>query len=168
MKIFRAVVILPLFLSAIAFFGCGGGNKNTNISPSATSSNSTLENANSAKSNVEELGLLVNLPYQPADEDIVWKSDTANKKLLAVIRFSHEDAKRLVDEASTRQAPLKTALSSETWFPPELIAQSEMSGDDSLNGLAYSADSFFQEPYTAGRIVRIEGTDYFVLELSAK
>jgi len=44
----------------------------------------------------------------------------------------------------------------------------ELSGDDSLKGLAYSADSFFQEPYTSGRVIRIDGTDYFVLELSAK
>jgi hypothetical protein len=43
-----------------------------------------------------------------------------------------------------------------------------MSGDDSLNGVAYAADSFYQEPFTSGRIVRVDGTDYFVLELSAK
>ncbi len=164
MKILRTVVILALFLSAMAFSGCGDENKNAN---SATLlSNGSLENANSAKTNVEELGLQVNIPYEP--EDIVWKEAANHKQIIAVLRFSAEDANKIVAEAAPRQAPQNVKLSSDSWFPAELIAQSEMSGDDSLNGLAYAADSFYQEPYTSGRIMRIEGTDYFVLELSAK
>lgn len=166
MKIFRAVVILALFASVIAFSGCGPGNKNANMSAIATASNSTLENANSAKTNVEELGLLINIPYDA--EDIVWKEVVDQKRLIAVLRFSTEDANKVVADAIRREAPQNVTLSSETWFPAELIAQSEMSGDDSLNGLAFSADIFYQEPFTSGPIVRIEGTDYFVLYLSAK
>lgn len=126
------------------------------------------ENANSAKTNVEELSLLINLPFPPSDEDIVWKLSRDQKKLTAVLRFTPEDAKRIAAEASARQAPQNTTISSETWFPPELIAQSEVGGEDSLDGVAYPAESFYQEPFTSGRIVRIEGTDYFVLELAAK
>ena len=168
MKISRAVVILALISSAAAFFGCVSANDNANITAAAGSSNSPLENANLAKTNAEELGLLVNLPYEPTDEDVVWKLDAAGKKLTAVLRFSSEDAKKVVAGAAGREAPQNTTISSETWFPPELIAQSEMSGDDSLKGLSYTANSFFQAPYASGRIVRVEGTDYFVLELSAK
>ena len=108
----------------------------------------------------------VNVPYEA--EDIVWKETADRKQIIAVLRFSGEDANKIVADAAPRQAPQSVILSSESWFPAELIAQSEMSGDDTLNGLAYAADSFYQEPYTAGRIVRIDGTDYFVLELSAK
>jgi len=34
--------------------------------------------------------------------------------------------------------------------------------------LSYPANAFYLEPYTDGRITRIENTDYFVLELTAK
>ena len=166
MKILRTVVILALFLSVVTFSGCVGGNNNSNTNSAVL--NPTLENANSAKTNVEEFQLLVNVPYELEDEDIVWKENTAQKKLIAVLRFSAENANKIVAEAAARQAPQNVSVSSESWFPSELIAQGELSGDDSLKGLAYRADSFFQEPYTSGRIGRIEGTDYFVLELSAK
>ncbi len=158
----RTVVILALFVSATVFFGCTGSDKNANV----RTPNSIVESANSAKTNVEELGLLVNIPHQA--EDIAWKESVDHKQLIAVLRFSTDDAKKIAADAAARQTPQNVKLSSENWFPAELIAQSEMSGDDSLNGLAYPADGFFQEPYTTGRIVRIEGTDYFVLELSAK
>ena len=108
----------------------------------------------------------VNVPYEA--EDIVWKESTDRKEIIAVLRFSPEDADRIVADAAPRLVTQNVSLSSESWFPAELIAQAEMSGDDSLSGVAYAADGFFQEPYTSGRIVRVDGTDYFVLELSAK
>ncbi len=166
MKIFRTLVILALFLSLGAFSGCVEGNNNSNTNSVVL--NPTLENVNSAKTNVEELQLLVNIPYEVEDEDIVWKENAAQKKLVAVLRFSAENANRIVAEATARHAPQNVTLSSESWFPSELIAQGELSGDDSLKGIAYAADDFFQEPYTSGRIARIDGTDYFVLEMSAK
>ncbi len=166
MKILRTGVILALFLFLVAVTGCGGGNNNSTVNPAAL--NPTLENANSAKTNVEELKLLINVPYEIEDEDIVWKENAAQKKLIAVLRFSESDADRFVAEAAVRQVPQPVTLSSESWFPSELIAQGELSGDDSLKGFSYTADEFFQEPYNAGRIVRVDGTDYFVLELSGK
>src|ERR1043166_3410453 len=168
MKILRTVVILALFVALPAFFGCSGENKNANANAAAAALNPTLESANSAKTNAEELQLLVNIPFEIEDEDIVWKEYATQKKLVAVLRFSKEDANKMVAEASTHQAPQNVTISSEPWFPSELIAQGELSGDDTLKGLSYAADSFFQEPYSSGRVVRIEGTDYFVLELSAK
>ena len=144
----------------MANLGCGGGQK-ANVAAM-----SSLENANSARTNIEELGMVVNIPYEA--EDIVWKETADHKQVTGVLRFSPQDANRLVTEAADRQSPLEVKLSSEPWFPAELIAQADVSGDDSLNGLAYDAEAFYQEPYTAGRVVRIVGTNYFVLELSAK
>jgi hypothetical protein len=43
-----------------------------------------------------------------------------------------------------------------------------MTGDDTLRAKAYAANAFFGGPYNDGRIARIDGTDYFVLELFAK
>ncbi len=162
----RVGVILALFLSAVSFSACGGGSKNDNASPAVNATNSVGENPNAAKTNVEELGLLINVPYQA--EDIVWKETATHKKLIAVFRFSTADANKLVAEAEKSEPPENVSVAVETWFPDDLTAQSEISGDNALKGRAYTAKAFYQEPYTSGKITRIEDTNYFVLELSAK
>ena len=148
----------------ILIASCGGPAKNADRRTAAP--NTAAENANAAKNNVEELGLLINIPYEA--EDIVWKENASHKKLTAVFRFSPEDSNRLVADAAARGTPENVTIASATWYPAELVAQSDMSGDDSLHGTAYPADAFYQEPYTSGHIVRIEGTNYFILELTAK
>jgi hypothetical protein len=156
--------IITLFLSAFILSACGNGPGNANISQ--VSNSSANSNTNSAKSNVEELSLLVRVPYEA--EDIVWKQDPGTRHIVAVFRFSAEDADRLVAEASAVGPGRGLAIPVETWYPEELIAQGEMSGDSTLKGTAYPANAFFQEPYETGRITRVEGTDYFVLEVSTK
>ena len=84
------------------------------------------------------------------------------------MRFSSADSDKIVAEASKNGSPQNAEIAVENWFPDELVAQGEMSGDNALKGLAYPANAFFLEPYTSGRITRIEGGDYFVLELIAK
>lgn len=164
MTFVKATAILALFSCAALSLGCSGnGNKPVN---SKTAANSANENTNTTRTNVEELGLIVNVPYEA--EDVAWKEDAAHKKVIAVLRFSPADSAKLVAEAEKIKPAEATNISSESWFPAELIAQSEISGDDNLKGQSYAANQFFQEPYTNGRIVRIETTDYFVLELSAK
>jgi len=143
---------------------CGGPARNMNAGAAANSVPG--ETANTAKTNVEELSLLVNVPYET--DDVVWKEDPAHRKVVAILHFSKVDADKLVADATSRQAPKSVMLPSESWFPAELIAQSEMSGDNGLKGMEYSADAFYMEPYSAGRIVRVERTDYFVLQLSAR
>lgn len=165
MKILRAEVILALFYYSLLFAACGGGS-NANIFTSPNTSNRTAENTNTAKSNVEDLSLLVKVPYEA--EDVVWKEDTAKKRVIAVLRFSREDGDKIVANAQKFGAPENASIAVETWFPDELIAQGQMSGDGSLKGLAYAANDFVQEPYTLGRITRIEECDYFVLDLSSK
>lgn len=162
----NVVIILTLISCLALAHACGGtGNRSLNSS-GVQSSNQPNENVNAVRSNVEELGLIVNVPYETVD--VVWKEDKARKRITAVLRFSPVDSTRLVGEAEKIRRPEGASISSETWFPAELIAQSEMGGDDNLNGRSYAADQFFQEPFSSGRIVRIENTDYFILELSAK
>lgn len=156
-----AAGVIVAFLIAVSISGCGGAYKNGNV----RSGTNSPENVNAARTNVEELSLLVTVPYET--EDVVWKEYTAQKKVIAVLRFSPADTRRIVSEAEKLGTALSVNIPVETWFPSELIAQSEMSGDSSLKGLAYAANIFYQVPYTAGRITRIESSDYFVLELSA-
>lgn len=163
---FKYGVILALFLSAATLTACVGGSGNANLPASTSTANGPAANANAAKTNVEELGLLVNVPYQP--EDIVWKEDSAKKRIVAVMRFSTADSDKIVEEASKSGAVNSVEIAVESWFPDELVAQGEMSGDSALKGFAYPANAFFLAPYTVGKITRIEGSDYFVLELSAQ
>ena len=164
MAIVKFLTNFSIMLIAVLSLACGGPAKNSANAPSAA--NQKIENSNTARSNIEELRLIANIPYEA--EDIVWKEDQTRKKLVAVLRFSPADSAKVVAEAERAKPPETSSISSETWFPPELIAQSEMSGDDNLNGKAYTADQFFLDHYSAGRIIRIENTDYFVLELSSK
>jgi hypothetical protein len=157
-----ALVIIAVTIAIAA--GCGG-NANNSAGP-ARAADPTAGNANTPKTNVEELGMLVPVPYQV--DDLVWKEYPNQKRLLAVMRLTPEDAKRLIDEASAQGQPTGVAIRFEQWFPDELIAQGQMSGDSQLKGQAYPATAFFQPPYNTGTVARVEGTDFFVLDLSAK
>jgi hypothetical protein len=106
------------------------------------------------------------VPYEA--EDVAWKLSADRKKVLAVLRFSPADSDKIVAEAVSFGAPSNVAVAAESWFPDELIAQSDASGDSSLKGLSYPANKFFLEPYSSGRVTRVDQTDYFVLELTAK
>lgn len=142
------------------------GSQGTNSANSSVPANRAgkTDDANSTKTNAEELGMLVKIPYET--EDIVWKSYPTAKRIVAVLRFSPADANKIVAEAGG--TPEGRIVQVETWFPDELIAQGEMSGDDALKGIAYPATAFYQDPYTSGKITRIESSDYFVLDLTAK
>ncbi|MBS1770472.1 MAG: hypothetical protein JSS77_12475 [Acidobacteria bacterium] len=118
--------------------------------------------ANSANSNLEELRLLINVPYET--EDLAWKKEDGSEKIVAVLRFAPEDADKIAAESGP--AAGKVSLSPESWYPSELTAQSETSGDNGLEGTAYDPKLFVLAPYTQGRLVRIDGTNYFLLELS--
>lgn len=164
MNLVKIGVILAFFAAGALLSACGG-TANSNAASNAPA-NAANDAANTAKSNVEELGLLINMPYEA--EEVVWKEDAQSKKVIAVLRFSPDDSKKFVAQAEKIKVPQKVTLPTQTWFPPELIAQGDMGGEDSVNGLAYSASAFFQPPFTEGRITRVEDTDYFVLEVSAK
>jgi hypothetical protein len=162
----RLAALLPAMMFVCLAAACGGTAGNSTPRSNAPNSSQPPENVNAAKSNIEELGMLVNIPYEA--EDIVWKENAGHDRLVAVLRFSSDDAAKIISEAATYGTAQHVTVSSETWVPAELIAQGDMTGDDSLHGMAYPANAFYQEPYTVGRIVRIDGTDYFVLELSKK
>lgn len=162
----KTAAILALFLTSALLSACGGSANTAANSTNSTSSNQSNSNANSVKANVEELGLLVAVPYEA--EDVVWKEYPSQKRIIAVLRFSPEDTPKVIAEAEKFGRPEAATVTAETWFPAELTAQSEMTGEDTINGHAYPANQFFQEPYTNGRLVRIDNTDFLVLDVTAK
>jgi hypothetical protein len=165
MSQFRQLAAILLLLSqALLFISCDG-RADGNVTDTVAS-NSTSENTNGVKTNVEELSLLINIPYEA--EDIFWKEDKAQKKLTAVLRFDKADTHKLIADLEKTGTAADSTIEADDWFPDELRSQSEMRGDTALKGKSYSASLFYSEPYTNGTITRIDGTDFFVLELTAK
>jgi len=117
---------------------------------------------------MEELFNLARVPEVPPDE-VIWLEDTRAKpkKLVAVLQFKPEDLQNFVSLIEKNKQPEPVEIDIEDWFPQELKAQAQLSGMEMLKGTAYGANNFYNIPYGSGRIVRIEGTDYFVLELTA-
>lgn len=182
MRIAATILLLGFLITVELFSACTNNtadNSSVVLSNPANNQNSNAgENANITKDNVEVLQTIVNLPLEP--EETVWReavannqnggtdSSTNNKKLTAVLRFSAEDASKTASQAEAYKSPTPTQIQTEEWFPAELIARSELSGDETLKGTSYAANDFIQPPYTDGQIVRIENSNYFILELSAK
>ena len=182
MKISSTKIIPFLFLAIFLISACGenrSGNSNTNTS--ATNTNQTAknekDNKNLPKDDVEELEKIIKLPFHP--EEATWLEDTLSRqnsdnrlpapnadKLTVVFKFSAADAQKIVEQTAKYESAPASDIDAESWFPPELIAKSQESGDENLKGTSYNAKEFLQEPYKNGKITRIDNTDYFVLELT--
>jgi hypothetical protein len=159
------LAILSLFAVCTVMAGCvAGTDQKANARP--PSGNVTNKSADAPRTNVEELGLLIKVPYEA--EDVVWKVSPNGAKVTAVLLFPKDTAERIIAEAQAFGQGQNVTISPESWFPEELIAQGEMSGDAAIRGTAYPANAFFLDKYNAGRIIRIEGGDHFVLEVSAQ
>ncbi len=173
----RISMKIILIFSVIYFSACveqkTAETENSNT-PKAESKQSSIV----TKDNTEELAQLVKIPFVLEDVDAVWRIEPmgnfpdgrvpgpTDQKLRAVFLFYPDDAAKLVAEAERLKAGSPVTIDNETWFPPELTGKGELSGDDTLKGIEYPANQFFQSPYLQGRLVRVEGTDYFLLELT--
>lgn len=147
---------------------CASDSGNRNAS-NGTNRASTNANRTPAKDDIEELEGLVKVPFHPVEA--VWRDETdagSVRRLVCVIRFAPDDASKVAETASRHRAAQSVELEAENWFPPELVAKSQQSGNETVKGTSYGANDFFQPPFAEGRLVRIDSTNFFVLELSAK
>lgn len=134
-------------------------NENVNIN----------SNANVAEDNEVKLREKIRFPYEPIG-DSPWQEDTKSvpNKLTAVLKFSAEDTQKLLEKLRSESKSFEASIDAESWFPAELIAKSDATGDTSLKGIGYSAEDFAKPPYVQGNLIYIEGADFFVLNLQAK
>lgn len=167
---FKTKSIWLLFLSVILSISCGNqAESNGNGKANSNSANvAGSENSCASNDDVAALGNQALLPFVP--EEVVWceenAKDSDNKKLTAVMKFTEEDAKNLVAQAEKHRAAEAVEVGTEQWFPLELNAQSRLSGNETLKGNAYAPTDFIQLPYKNGRLIKIENSNYFILELS--
>lgn len=173
---FAPKILIALFIAAL-YAGCTGSQ---NTASNANTANETANTnvAHAVKDDIDELEMTIKMPYHP--EEAVWREEIlgkagdsrlpapTDKKLVAVLRFLKEDADKVASQAEKYKAAAPATLNTEKWFPAELIAQSQTSGDETIKGASYPANDFLNPPYSDGKITRIDGTDYFVLELIAK
>lgn len=157
----RSSLILTLLLTVQLLLGCSGNIANSNTGNSEPNTNSRANAAPTANDSAEELGMIVRLPAQP--EEVAWREEN-DGKLLAVMRFEPTDANRIGDEALKVKPAVPGSIDAEDWFPKELISQSEMAEDSKLKGQEFAGDIMLQTPYSRGRLLRIENTDFYVLE----
>lgn len=166
-------ILFALFLANLIWLnGCGGGeNTNSNQRKTPATANS---NSNKPSDKIEELREFILLPEEP--EEVVWKEEPlgnknstapgpTDKKIIAVLQYTVETAPKLLAIIEKNKQPEQVEIGVEDWFPEELKAQARLSGMEMLKGTAYGANQFYNLPYGNGKITRIEGTNYFVLEL---
>ena len=164
MQFSRFAAPLSFLLAIQILTGCGSPARNVNTGNASASANSSSTSKIVPKDNVEEFAILVHLPYEP--EEVAWTEDPTGKTLTAVVRFSPENTAKMSAEAAKLGAATPETLSVASWYPAELIAQGELSGESTLQGTSYPAESFLNPPYTQGKLTRIENTDYFILHIS--
>ena len=157
-----AVLIILLALEIIP--SCSSRNENTNIA-NTSASNASNTAQTGPKDNIEELGMLVRLPFVP--EEVAWEEKPDQKKLVAVLRFSPENAVKMAAEVAKNGPASADTLTVESWYPNELIAQGELTGESTVKGRSYPAEPFLNPPYTKGKITHVENTDYFILQISS-
>lgn len=166
------IILVNLFL----FNACTPEDSaNSNSNKKGQNSNSAKSQSTTPSDNLEELSNLIRLPEIP--EEVVWKEETLGKqdgrapgptdrKIIAVFKFKPEDLPKLLTLIEKGKLAEQAEIPAESWFPEELTAQAQLSGNDTLKGTAYGANDFFNIPFGAGRITRIENTNYFILELT--
>ncbi|MEW6360865.1 MAG: hypothetical protein ACK42A_01305 [Pyrinomonadaceae bacterium] len=160
----RLFPVLLVIFSGLSTLSCSENGQVPN--PQNTNSNRQITVSSPQPDENEELGALITLPYEP--EDVVWRKSGDGRSLLAVLRFSPEDTRKIRESLTAGGQGTPRSITPEDWFPAELQAQSEANPDAMIIGEAFPATLFFQPPYGAGTITAVSGTDFFILELTAK
>lgn len=178
MRIPRAILIFSFILLIFSLDACreyDSPNVNSNRANASNANNSNVEIV--PQEYVEELAKIIKLNVLPEEAvyietNLNTKNDAPQvpgpneKKLIAVLKFSPENASQIVAQAEKHKTAEPADIDAESWFPAELIAQSQLTGDEVLKGVTYAANDFLQTPYRNGKLTRINNTDYFILELT--
>jgi hypothetical protein len=159
---------LILTLAAVTACALACARKSDGLAANTTSQSANANAADvekGARTTAEELGNLIRMPFEA--QDVAWQQSKDQKKITAVVRFDPEDTQKLIAECEKFGPGQPATVDTQPWFPDELTAQSDLHGDAPLAGKAFPANPFFQDPYNSGRVVRITGTDFYVLELAS-
>ncbi len=134
---------------------------------------SSPENTETISKDIDELAKNINLPVRPAEA--VWKKKTLGNPestipgpsdylLVAVLKYDEAEIEKIIEQ--TKEKPVKGVVQTEDWFPEDLknLAQ-DFENEKLLSGEKYDTKSFARSPYLNGTILRVNGSNYFVLTL---
>jgi hypothetical protein len=164
---FRTTNFLAIIFALSLSFGCDG------LQPGEKTQKATMPKitVSEPKDDIDEFEKMVRLPYYP--EDVTWQETTVESspegngtKIRAILLFKQEEFEKLMALPDKQTSSGTIELEAENWFPDELVARSDFSGDRVLKGIIYPADSYLAAPYIKGRLLLLEGTDFFILEVS--
>lgn len=153
-RILALIACVALVMSCSSAPTGNNGNSRTNTGNVASSTPPV-------KDDVEELETLIVMPFEP--EEASWRNEAGT--LTAVIRFTAEDSKKLLSKLADLGGGKPASVALEDWFPSELEAKAEISGDKTIEGTSYPATDFLQPPFITGSVVSVPETNLFVLEL---
>jgi hypothetical protein len=163
----RPTAIYAATLALLLLCCCGSAPSNSSDQQSSNTANSA-NTQTGPNDNVEELRSSMQVPFEP--EEAVWRitSDKAGRKrLTAVLRLKPEDYKALSSRAATAGPGRQVEVSVEPWFPAELTAMSETTGENTVPATSYPANEFFQAPFNSGTVSLVTDTDYVIIELQS-
>lgn len=147
-------------------------NQNVNMQNSLEKN----EMKNETNTDIDELAKNINLPVRPSE--VVWKKKTMDNEqgavpgpndyyLNAVLKYSDADIEKLKEATGQNKDEVsKGIIELEEWFPEDIkkLAK-DIDGEKLLPGEKYDAEKFMRSPYRNGTLSRIEGSNYFVLNL---
>lgn len=162
----RLMPLASILLASAFIFGCSSGAGNTASNPS-TNGGDAANSTNTAKDSVDDLSMMIRLPFEP--EEATWREpQPGENKLTAVLLYSNEDTAKFSSHLAAQGQPKAGEIAVEDWFPSELRSQSDIGGESTLKGQTYPAGDIVQPPYTAGTVTRVDDSNYFVVQLTTK
>ena len=157
---YRASVILS-FVAAVLLIGACNSAPDTSNNANMPQTKRIEPEAQKANDNAEELAAIINLPYEPIE--VAWRD--APNSMIAVVRLTPENISKITSSAAKHKEPATASIEVEEWFPAELTAKRDLGADTTLSGRSYSAQEIIKDPFTSGRLIHLDETDYIVLDL---
>lgn len=156
-------IIVTFIISTGTLSSCSGPDTANTASNSVNQASANSQRM--GNDSAEELGSLIQMPFEP--EEVTWRTSEANgrKRLVAVVLLTEEDHRAFA--AKHGSAGNDVQVNVERWFPVELITMGETSGEMTIGGKASPAAEFYQDPYIGGNVIFIPDTNYLVLDLQS-
>jgi hypothetical protein len=165
----KRLLFFVVALGSISTASCSLNRSSKDNPQPAGNANSITGNAiNASKSpndNIEDLRTHINVPLEP--DEVSWRiliNKGTGDRLIAVFRMTPADVAAFASKVGpSGSKPADVAV--EDWFPAELKAMADTTGQSTISGSALPANEFIRDPFTEGIVYVIPESDYLVVEL---
>ena len=157
--------IIVTFIFSVGVLSSCSGADSSNVNAGSNAANQSALDPKKGNDSAEELGSLVQLPFEP--EEVTWRATDLDgkKRLVAVVLLTEADHRTFSAKHGAMGNDVQVNV--EPWFPVELVTMGETSGENTIGGKASPAMEFYQPPYTGGSVIFIPDTNYLILDLQS-